>query len=126
MKIMAVIAGLDALKSSRQVQLFRDGRYVVNAFNDWTGKWKSFDWKKSMKAKEQVSNEEFPASRKPVKHHPAAEPLGSALARDGEDLSSSAAAGSRAPPPPGAGCLKRQALIHPVIATENLLAVETG
>jgi ribonuclease HI len=47
MEIMAVIAGLEALKSTSQVELFSDSQYVVNAITSWMAKWKSFGWKRS-------------------------------------------------------------------------------
>jgi ribonuclease HI len=56
MEIMAVIAGLEALKSPSTVELFSDSQYVVNGINEWTAKWKRFGWKRSKTAKELVRN----------------------------------------------------------------------
>jgi ribonuclease HI len=56
MEIMAVIAGLEALKSPSVVQLFSDSQYVVNAITSWLTKWKLFGWRKSRGSKDQVKN----------------------------------------------------------------------
>jgi ribonuclease HI len=56
MEIMAVIAGLEALKSPSTVELFSDSQYVLNAINEWIPKWKRFGWKRSKTAKESVKN----------------------------------------------------------------------
>ena len=56
MEIMAVIAGLEALKSASAVELFSDSQYVVNAVNEWIGKWKSFGWKKTKRGKDPIRN----------------------------------------------------------------------
>jgi ribonuclease HI len=56
MEIMAVIAGLEALKSPSTVDVFSDSQYVVCAINDWIGKWKSFGWKKTKRGKDPIKN----------------------------------------------------------------------
>jgi ribonuclease HI len=56
MEIMAVIAGLEALKSTSQVELFSDSQYVVNAIGDWIAKWKSFGWKRSKNSTATIRN----------------------------------------------------------------------
>jgi ribonuclease HI len=56
MEITAVIRGLEALKGSCRVELFSDSQYVLNAINEWIGKWKNFGWRRSPKAKTQVKN----------------------------------------------------------------------
>jgi ribonuclease HI len=47
MEILAVVAGLEALKTTSQVELFSDSQYVIDAIGTWIGKWKSFGWKRS-------------------------------------------------------------------------------
>jgi ribonuclease HI len=56
MEIMAVIAGLEALKVPSQVELFSDSQYVVNAVNEWIAKWKSFGWKRSKRGTAAIKN----------------------------------------------------------------------
>ena len=68
MELMAVIAGLEALNRSCEVDLYSDSKYVVDAFNQhWIDSWlkkgwkrgknepvKNVDlWKRLLKAKEQ-------------------------------------------------------------------------
>jgi len=59
MEIRAVIAGLEALKSPSDVELFSDSQYVVCAINEWIGKWKSFGWKKTKRGKDPIKNIEL-------------------------------------------------------------------
>jgi ribonuclease HI len=56
MEITAVIRGLEALKTGCRVELFSDSQYVLNAIDEWIGKWKKFGWRRSPKAKTQVKN----------------------------------------------------------------------
>jgi len=47
MELMAVIVGLEALKSSCQVRVVSDSKYVVDAFNArWIDGWKRRGWAK--------------------------------------------------------------------------------
>lgn len=47
MELMAVIVGLEALKSSCQVRVVSDSKYVVDAFNArWIESWKRRGWAK--------------------------------------------------------------------------------
>ena len=47
MELMAVIAGLEALNRSCDVELYSDSQYVVNAFNQhWIEGWIKKDWKR--------------------------------------------------------------------------------
>src|ERR1700735_5592308 len=44
MEITAVIRGLEALRASCRVEIYSDSQYVVNAIEQWIGKWKAFGW----------------------------------------------------------------------------------
>ena len=47
MELMAVIAGLEALNRSCEVDLYSDSQYVVNAFNQhWIDSWVKKGWKR--------------------------------------------------------------------------------
>ena len=47
MELMAVIAGLEALTRSCEVELYSDSQYVVNAFNQhWVDGWIKKGWKR--------------------------------------------------------------------------------
>lgn len=47
MELMAVIAGLEALNRSCDVELYSDSQYVVNAFNQhWLDGWVKKGWKR--------------------------------------------------------------------------------
>ncbi len=51
MELMAVIAGLSAIKKSSSIVLHSDSKYVVNGITKgWAKKWKANDWKKSDKS----------------------------------------------------------------------------
>ncbi len=51
MELMAVIAGLNAIKKASSIVLHSDSRYVVNGITKgWAKKWKSNGWKKSDKS----------------------------------------------------------------------------
>jgi len=56
MELIAVIRGLEALKSECDVKLFSDSQYVVKGITQWMENWRCFGWKKSPKAKSQVRN----------------------------------------------------------------------
>lgn len=52
MEVMAVIAGLEALKESCNVKLYSDSNYVIDAINKgWLQSWKKNKWFKSNKEK---------------------------------------------------------------------------
>ena len=56
MELMAVIAGLEALKKPANVTIISDSKYVVDAFNNnWIDNWIKKGWKNSNK--EPVKNE---------------------------------------------------------------------
>ena len=47
MELMAVIAGLEALNRSCEVEVYSDSQYVVNAFNQhWVDSWIKKGWKR--------------------------------------------------------------------------------
>ena len=47
MELMAVIAGLEALNRSCEVEVYSDSQYVVNAFNQhWVDGWIKKGWKR--------------------------------------------------------------------------------
>lgn len=47
MELMAVIAGLEALNRSCEVEVYSDSQYVVNAFNQhWVDGWLKKGWKR--------------------------------------------------------------------------------
>ncbi len=47
MELLAVLAGLDALKHPCRVQVVSDSKYVVDTMNgNWPSKWKARAWKK--------------------------------------------------------------------------------
>ena len=47
MELMAVIAGLEALNRSCEVDLYSDSKYVVDAFNQhWIDSWLKMGWKR--------------------------------------------------------------------------------
>lgn len=54
MEMMAVIKALEALKSSSDVDLYTDSKYVMQGIQDWMPGWKAKGWKT--------------ASKKPVKN----------------------------------------------------------
>ncbi|MBS0189178.1 MAG: ribonuclease HI [Planctomycetes bacterium] len=45
MELMAVIRGLEALKSPSLVDLFSDSQYVLNGLKEWMASWKKRGWK---------------------------------------------------------------------------------
>ena len=48
MEIMAVIMGLESIKSGNSVKVFSDSAYVVNTFNQgWMDKWLKKNWRNS-------------------------------------------------------------------------------
>lgn len=50
MELMAVIAGLSALRPSERVQVRSDSEYIVNAINQgWAKRWKYHDWRRNKK-----------------------------------------------------------------------------
>lgn len=58
MELMAVIQGLENVKSGNKVKVFSDSAYVVNAFNQgWISNWKRNNWKTSSGA--EVSNKQL-------------------------------------------------------------------
>jgi ribonuclease HI len=57
MELMAVIHGLNALKSSSSVTVHTDSRYVMDGATQWLKRWKANGWKTS--DKKPVRNEDL-------------------------------------------------------------------
>lgn len=58
MELMAVIMGLESIKSGNAVKVFSDSAYVVNAFNQkWIDNWQRNSWRTSDKG--EVQNKEL-------------------------------------------------------------------
>lgn len=57
MELLAVIHGLEALKSSSIVDVYSDSQYVLNGLNEWLDNWKRRGWKTA--AKKPVKNEDL-------------------------------------------------------------------
>lgn len=58
MELMAVIQGLENVKTGNKVKVFSDSAYVVNAFNqNWVSNWKKNNWRTS--GGSEVSNKEL-------------------------------------------------------------------
>ncbi len=52
MELLAVIAGLEALKDPCEVTVFSDSRYIVDAVNKgWARRWKANGWRRNKKDK---------------------------------------------------------------------------
>ena len=52
MELLAVISGLEALKSPCDVTIFSDSRYIVDAVNKgWARRWKANGWRRNKKDK---------------------------------------------------------------------------
>ena len=50
MEMMAVIAGLEALKEASEVTLYSDSQYIVNSVNKgWVYRWKANNWMRNKK-----------------------------------------------------------------------------
>ena len=49
MELTAVISALSALKTSCNVSLYTDSKYVMNGINEWMPNWKKNGWKTSNK-----------------------------------------------------------------------------
>lgn len=49
MELMAVIAGLEALKVASKVKIYTDSQYVVNGITKWLPNWLKNNWKNSQK-----------------------------------------------------------------------------
>lgn len=49
MELMAVIKGLEALKSRSRVELWSDSQYVLNGLKEWMDGWKAKGWKTANK-----------------------------------------------------------------------------
>jgi len=48
MELMAVIAGLEALKGKRQVALYSDSKYVLDALSKgWATRWRANGWRRN-------------------------------------------------------------------------------
>lgn len=45
MELMAVIRGLEALKSASIVELYSDSQYVLNGLKEWMASWKKRGWR---------------------------------------------------------------------------------
>lgn len=51
MELMAIIVGLENIKSGAKIKVFSDSAYVVNAFNqNWLSNWQRNNWKTSGKS----------------------------------------------------------------------------
>ncbi|HCO12238.1 MAG TPA: ribonuclease HI [Desulfonauticus sp.] len=58
MELEAVITGLEALKTTCEVEVFTDSQYVAKALNEgWLEKWQKNNWKNS--AKKPVKNQDL-------------------------------------------------------------------
>ena len=57
MEMMAVIAGLEALKRPCQVTITTDSQYVIKGMTEWLAGWKAKNWKTA--AKKPVKNVEL-------------------------------------------------------------------
>ena len=52
MELLAVIAALDALKSPREVTIYSDSRYIVDAVNKgWARRWRANGWRRNKREK---------------------------------------------------------------------------
>ncbi len=52
MELMAIIAGLSALKEPCEVDMYTDSQYIVNAITKgWAERWQKNDWKRNKKEK---------------------------------------------------------------------------
>jgi ribonuclease HI len=49
MELMAIIATLEKIKNSYEIELYTDSKYVVDGINNWLEKWKKNGWKTSNK-----------------------------------------------------------------------------
>lgn len=56
MELIAVIKGLEALKSPRVVHVVTDSRYVVDGMTSWIIKWKAQDWSLNKSGTKPVKN----------------------------------------------------------------------
>jgi ribonuclease HI len=60
MELIAVVRGLEALKSKSQVELFTDSVYVGKGLSEWLPKWKANGWRRKERNKlVPVANEEL-------------------------------------------------------------------
>lgn len=57
MELMAVIQGLNALKSRSRVELWSDSQYVLNGLKEWMAGWKKKGWKTA--GKQPVKNQDL-------------------------------------------------------------------
>ena len=57
MELLAVIKGLEALKTPCEVEIYSDSSYVVKAINEWLDGWIKKNWKNS--AKKDVKNQDL-------------------------------------------------------------------
>jgi len=57
MELLAVINGLEALKTASVVEVYSDSQYVLNGLNEWLDNWKRRGWKTA--AKKPVKNEDL-------------------------------------------------------------------
>jgi ribonuclease HI len=57
MELQAAIAGLEALKRTRQVRLTTDSQYVRQGVMDWMPRWKQNGWRTA--AKQPVKNKDL-------------------------------------------------------------------
>jgi ribonuclease HI len=60
MELMAVIVGLETLKTKCLVRLYSDSQYIVNAVNKkWVYKWQKNNWYKDKKCKTKAKNSDL-------------------------------------------------------------------
>lgn len=57
MEMMAVIAGLEALKRPAEVQLTTDSQYVMKGVTEWMARWRANGWKTA--GKKPVANQDL-------------------------------------------------------------------
>ena len=57
MELMAVIAGLEALKRRCEVEIVTDSQYVMKGITEWLDNWKRRGWKTA--AKKPVKNQDL-------------------------------------------------------------------
>ena len=57
MELLAVIEGLEALREPREVTIFSDSKYIVDAVNKgWARRWRANDWRRNKREKAENSD----------------------------------------------------------------------
>ncbi|PKR59932.1 ribonuclease HI [Thalassospira lohafexi] len=59
MELVAVIKGLELLKSPRIVHIITDSRYIIDGMTCWIAKWKAQNWSLNKSGSKQVKNAEL-------------------------------------------------------------------